>query len=120
MGLNVELLQLTHAFAQLIALPSVLRRQRRLAHHPIGIPEPGIGHREIRIEVDRSLVKRDGGSTFASSRGFPAPAVSIKGLNRGCRRLFKRSIKLPYSSKRLAQLVPHLGSCLSQSIEHIV
>src|SRR5215469_18860808 len=120
MGLNVELLQLTHGFAQFVGLPSVLRRQGRLAHHPIALPEPGIGHREIRIEADGSLVERDGSSPFASSRCLPAQAVSLKGLKRRRRRLFKRSIKLPHSAKRLAQLVPHLGSYLSQSIEHIV
>ena len=99
MGLNVELLQLTHAVAQFVGLPSVLRRQGRFAHHPIAIPEPGIGHREIRIEAYGSLVERDGSSPFASSRFLPSQAVSLKGLKRRRRRLFERSIKLLHSTQ---------------------
>ena len=77
-GLSVEFLAFADALAQFVGFARVLIRQAGFAQIIIAHAEGGIGHGEIRVELNGALKERHGpGKVGFSHHRFPSEAISL-------------------------------------------
>src|SRR5271170_7529774 len=100
MRFNVKFLTLTHAVTEQVGLLCILRRQTALPEIVVSRRERGVSHREIRIQANGALKKRNCAGVVAfSSLHFSSLAEGLQGVERGRGGLFDRRVEFLHGAE---------------------
>src|ERR1700693_3439932 len=113
------LLRLARPVAQFVRLPCTLNVLTEFTNIVKRDAQPQVGECKIWVEFDGLLIKRDSRSIPDTKMNLKTRTEGFQSFKRRRSRLLKRSIEFLHRAQRLAQFVPNLGSCLSQSVEHV-
>src|SRR5215469_3550910 len=114
------LLRLAGSVAQFVGFAVTLSIHTEFARTVVCDAQPGISEREIWVEFDGPLIKRDSRSIPGCDMRFESQTEGFQGVKRRRRGLLQWSVEFLDRAQGLAQFVAHLRSRLPQCIEYMI